>query len=86
MTGPRRVTVRVGFTCRLEKGDVGRIPRATKDYPAGWSGLMPEHHWRAGVEKGAIDGDAEPRTAVEETGGSPAGRPQADARGDRRQR
>ncbi len=58
--GPRRVLVVASFTCRLVRGDVGRIPRATKDYPAGWRGLMPEHHWRVGEAKGAIRGDERP--------------------------
>jgi hypothetical protein len=80
----QRVRVLTGFECRRILGDHALHPSQTIVYPAGWSGLMPDHHAEAGRARGAIAIE-ETRTEGEADGDERAGQIAASPGGDSRQ-
>ena len=67
----KRATFLKDCTVRLVLGDTGKTPMATIDYKAGYSGLIPDHHYEAARKAGALDGDAKPGKASEKAGSDP---------------
>ena len=66
---PKQVTFLRDCTVRLVLGDTGKVPMATIDYKAGYSGLIPDHHYEAARKAGAFDGDDRTDEVAAKTGG-----------------
>lgn len=55
----RRVTFVADCVVRTILGDNGRSPRMITEYRAGWSGLIPDHHYEQALKQGAVRNEDE---------------------------